>query len=158
MVGVEKKKHADESIRSMEGHQHHRFFCSTSPAPAEASARTIPCPIPWVDPVTRATRPARDIEAEKDGERAEKRRGEREGKGRGFFSKRKKKSEGAGREARPALTLNLEEQNNLGEKKKKNCVTRHLCVFFCCCCFSTMTNRAHSDAGTVAEIPHYGIR
>ena len=54
--------------RSMEGH---RFV--TLPAPADASARIIPCPIPWVDPVTRATRPARDIEAEGEWQRERER-------------------------------------------------------------------------------------
>lgn len=37
------------------------FNPSLSPAPAPASARSMPRPIPWVEPVTRATLPARLI-------------------------------------------------------------------------------------------------
>ena len=151
----------------MEGH---RFV--TLPAPADASARIIPCPIPWVDPVTRATRPARDIEAEgewqreREGEEAEREPKKQRERGRGsreraeeterererekvknFQSERKNDVEGA---------LDLSSSLNILKNPRPNPLVVLFCVTSSAC--FTMTIRSHSDAGTIAEIPHYGIR
>ena len=153
--------------RSMEGH---RFV--TLPAPADASARIIPCPIPWVDPVTRATRPARDIEAEGEWQRERERGRESERKQR--ESRRNREREGErGRErerererkaktfkAREKMTferaLDLSSSLNILKNPRPNPLVVLFCVTSSAC--FTMTIRSHSDAGTIAEIPHYGIR
>ena len=153
----------------MEGH---RFV--TLPAPADASARIIPCPIPWVDPVTRATRPARDIEAEGEWQRER----ERERKQRESRRNREREGEEAEREPKKQREREREREkvkNFHSERKNdvegaldlssslnilKNPQPNPLVVLFCVtssACF-TMTIRSHSDAGTIAEIPHYGIR
>ena len=151
----------------MEGH---RFV--TLPAPADASARIIPCPIPWVDPVTRATRPARDIEAEGEWQRER----ERERKQRESRRNREREGEEAEREPKKQREREREKVKNFQSERKndvegaldlssslnilKNPRPNPLVVLFCVtssACF-TMTIRSHSDAGTIAEIPHYGIR
>ena len=93
----------------MEGH---RFV--TLPAPAEASARIIPCPIPWVDPVTRATRPARDIEAEGEWQRErERERKQRE-------SRRNREREGEEAEREPKTQRERERERESEREKGKN--------------------------------------
>jgi len=110
--------------RSMEGH---RFV--TLPAPADASARIIPCPIPWVDPVTRATRPARDIEAEGEWQRERERGRERERKQR--ESRRNREREGERgrereREREKGKNFQSERKNDVRASSRPLKLTQHL--------------------------------
>jgi type IV secretory pathway VirB10-like protein len=94
----------------MEGH---RFV--TLPAPADASARIIPCPIPWVDPVTRATRPARDIEAEGEWQRER----ERERKQRESRRNREREGEEAEREPKKQRERERERKSKTFKAREK---------------------------------------
>ena len=81
-------------------------------------------------------------------ERAEETEREREReKVKNFQSERKNDVEGA---------LDLSSSLNILKNPRPNPLVVLFCVTSSAC--FTMTIRSHSDAGTIAEIPHYGIR
>jgi FtsZ-interacting cell division protein YlmF len=86
-------------------------------------------------------------ETEREREREGERERERERKAKTFKAREKMTFERA---------LDLSSSLNILKNPRPNPLVVLFCVTSSAC--FTMTIRSHSDAGTIAEIPHYGIR